>query len=118
MYNDIDWATKNNASICDNVQKSPITPRSFLDTLRSQRQRPSPTKPKGGCSRTAEEMITHFAESGHPVFKGIGPLARGALKSEAGGKVSAQARLIQLSVSSGHKDGNDDGQCLCEKTSE
>ena len=29
MYNDIDWATKNNASICENLQKSPITPRSF-----------------------------------------------------------------------------------------
>ena len=114
MYNDIDWATKNNASICDNVQKSPITPRSF-PWVSGHSSVPEATslanKPKGGCSRTAEEIITHFAESGHPVFKGIGPLARGALKSEAGGKVSAQARLIQLSVSSGHKDGNDDGQC-------
>ena len=96
MHNDIDWATKNNASICDNLRKSPITPRSFpwVSGLSSVPETTSPSyKPEGGWSRTAEEMITHFAESGHPVFKGTGPLARGALKSEAGGKVSVHFHM-------------------------
>ena len=43
-------------------------------------------KPDGKWNVTAEEMMIIFAESGHPVFICSSPFARGALKSEGGGR--------------------------------
>ena len=36
----------------------------------------------------AKELMTLFAESGHPVFRGTSPSSRGPLKSKGGGKTS------------------------------
>ena len=33
-------------------------------------------------------MMIKFSESGHPVFRAMGPLSRGVLKSKGGGKLS------------------------------
>ena len=46
------------------------------------------SKPNGDWKRTAENIVLNFAESGHLVFRGTSPLARGAFKSKGAGKVS------------------------------
>ena len=44
-------------------------------------------KPNGEWNRVAENMMIHFAESGHPVFfQATSPLERGELKSKGGAK--------------------------------
>ena len=45
-------------------------------------------KPQGEWDRVAELMMIKFSESGHPVFRAMGPLSRGTLKSKGGGKLS------------------------------
>ena len=45
-------------------------------------------KPNGDWDRTGEKMMLNVAESGHPVFRGTSPLARGSFQTKRAGKVS------------------------------
>ena len=45
-------------------------------------------KPDGELDKTAESMMLHFAESGHPVFRATSALERGDLRSKEVGKNS------------------------------
>ena len=41
-------------------------------------------KPEGKWNSTAEKIVEHFKETGHPVFRGISALNRGILKRKGG----------------------------------
>ena len=45
--------------------------------------------PQGACDHITDEMLLEFAESGHPIFSAMTPLARGFPKSKGHGKLSS-----------------------------
>ena len=45
-------------------------------------------KPDGDWDKTAERMVLHFVESGHPIFRATNAQERGELRSKAKGKKS------------------------------
>ena len=53
-------------------------------------------KSNGEWNRTEKEIMLNFPESGHPVFWGISPFARGVLKS-TGGRKSIDTLLCGIS---------------------
>ena len=56
--------------------------------MRKSGSAPSSHKPQGEWNRVAELMMSHFEESGHPVFRCSSLLYRGTLKIKVGGKLS------------------------------
>ena len=71
---------------------------SFIGPGSEKKWYPSENSPQGAWDNIAEEMLLHFAESGHPIFRATTPLSRGKLKSKGKGKVSIHFTADQDTV--------------------
>ena len=49
-------------------------------------------------SRTGEDMMINFSESGHPVFRGSSSSKRGSLRSKGSGTFSINSVVIQMQL--------------------
>ena len=96
-YNDIGWEAKGNTEQCEyNSQtvanyacKFPRGHWSFLGPGSQEKWYGTYTdKPDGSWDRMAEEMMAHFSESGHPIFRASSALERGEVRSKGEGKKS------------------------------
>ena len=67
MFNDIDWTCKGNSEIC--FSNSEQVKR--LDRGSRWASSVAVVKPDGKWNPTAEDMVEHFKETGHPVLRGI-----------------------------------------------
>ena len=89
MYNDIAWQEKGNTGRCEHNQ---IPSRSliFLGDLDQKRNgtEPTLTNPTDLWDKIAENMMTNFSESGHPMFRAFSAFKRGELRSKVRGNKS------------------------------
>ena len=97
MFNDISWGSEENEKECEssaqlvslNAKRFSPGKWSFLGPGSEKKWYSTHEfKPQGEWDRVAEQMMSTFAESGHPVFRSTSPLTRGVLKSKGGGKLS------------------------------
>ena len=100
MYNDTDWTKDGNLETCvsDSVEVKACANRfpkgrwSFLGPGREEKWYGTHTyKPKGLWNQSAEMIMHHLRESGHPVLRASNTLDRGSLKSKKGGTSSVDS---------------------------
>ena len=97
MFNDISWGSKETEQECESsaqlvslcAKRSSPRQWSFLGPGSEKKWYSTHEyNPQREWDRVAEQMMTTFAESKHPVFRSTSPLSRGVLKSKGGGKLS------------------------------
>ena len=106
MFNDISCDRKDNKDEClrnANIVKTfagrfGIGQWSFIGPGSEKKWYPSENSPQGAWDHIPEDMLLHFAESGHPIFRSTTPLSRGQLKSKGQGKVSVHFTADQDTV--------------------
>ena len=93
MFNDIEWTKKGHSDVCisnarkvsDCAKEFPRGHWSFLGLGDEEEWYGTCNyKPEGKWDQQATQMICVFAQSGHPVFRGISALSRGTLKRKQG----------------------------------
>ena len=92
--NDIVWRTQEMKTIVRRIlwmlQQMPKSFRQFAghswDLVVRKWYGTHVSKPNGEWNRVAENMMIHFAETGHPSFRATSALDRGELKSKGGGR--------------------------------
>ena len=89
MYNDIEWEAKGNKEICEyNSQTVASYARKFHRGLGLSwgldQKRSGTDKPDGSWNQSAENMMTNFSGSRHPLFRASSAFERGELRSKAG----------------------------------
>ena len=97
MYNDFEWRAKGNEERCEYnsqtvanyARKFPRGHWSFLGPGSEKKWYGTYTdKPNGSWDKIAENMMTNFSDSGHPIFRASSPFERGELRSKEHGKKS------------------------------
>ena len=111
MYNDIDLTKDGNQQVC--LNNSSCVADHTRNLLEGQWSFVGPGceeqwyatlayKPNGAWNQVAEDMMTSFEESGHPVLRGTSSLSRGALKQGQRKAIHHNAEITNCRVITTH----------------